>query len=310
MWLYPWTVGGWAGAPICCPMTVPTISLDLPTSLARYPSFPLKSLSPTGAECIWERNGASHKPLTHSPEGGRGCRALVSQYGFPSWESLGNSLELPEPICWLTWRWWRCLPWSLWESIEVTKHWVLEWVSHWVPRFQGLLYKHILSNSHNWESRNYCLLLAKSRVEMMKWVPQSHTVEKYLSQDGFIPLSLAPKLEMFYLFTSVHEALSLRQRHRDFQGVPAAFSFVGIINTATYPCTICPCSSHCNTLSVTASSFPHWRLFSQLQLIIPQGHVFHLSTAENSTFENQWVWAGSLHPQRLSDSLWHHLTTR
>ena len=82
----------------------------------------------------------------------------------------------------------------------------------------------------------------------MKWVPQSHTVEKYLSQDGFIPLSLAPKLEMFYLFTSVHEALSLRQRHRDFQGVPAAFSFVGSISTATYPCTICPCSSHCNTL--------------------------------------------------------------
>ena len=161
MWLYPWTVGGWAGAPICCPMTVPTISLDLPTSLARYPSFPLKSLSPTGAECIWERNGASHKPLTHSPEGGRGRRALVSQYGFPSWESLGNSLELPEPICWLTWRWWRCLPWSLWESIEVTKHWVLEWVSHWVPRFQGLLYKHILSNSHNWESRNYCFTAGK-----------------------------------------------------------------------------------------------------------------------------------------------------
>lgn len=82
----------------------------------------------------------------------------------------------------------------------------------------------------------------------MKWVPQSHTVEKYLSQDGFIPLSLAPKLEMFNLFTSVHEALSLRQTHRDFQEVPAAFSFVGIINTARYPYTICPCSSHCNTL--------------------------------------------------------------
>lgn len=106
----------------------------------------------------------------------------------------------------------------------------------------------ILTTEKVKQKGTFVLLLAKSRVKMMKWVPQDHTMEKCLSQDGFIPLSLAPKLEMFNLFTLVHETFSLRQTHREFQGVPAAFSFVGIINTAIYPCTICPCNSHWNTL--------------------------------------------------------------
>lgn len=112
------------------------------------------------------------------------------------------------------------------------------------------------------------VLLGKSRVRMMLWVPQGQTMDKCLVQDaGFIPLSLAPELGMFNPFTSAREALIPGQAHTEFQGVSAAVTFVGIINMTISPLTSCPHTVLTGLpLSVITSGFPNGRFFSQLQL--------------------------------------------